>query len=81
MGWLKWKTVAVEPILFLVVVLLTVILASLWRRLRDRTRRKGSRYYVPTFKAGFDTWESKWTMSRKWSEDRTKAQWQAEFDR
>lgn len=71
-----------ETIFFLVVALVAVwlILAGPWRWLRDRTKRKGSRYYVPTFRASFDAWDSKWTMSRKWSEQRAKAQWQEDFD-
>ena len=67
-----------ETMLFLAVTLIAV---CVWRRLKDRTRHRGSRYYVPTFKASFDTWESKWSMSRRWDEDRAKARWQEEFDR
>jgi hypothetical protein len=72
----------VETIFFLVVILIAVwILLGLVLRLKKRTRRKGSKYYVPTFKANFDTWESKWTMDRKLHERWDKARWQQEFNR
>lgn len=73
-------TMRVEMLLIFVVILITAMLL-LWRPLRRRTRWRGSRYYVPTFRASFDSWESKWTMTRRWSEDREKARWQSEFDR
>ena len=72
-----WKT-----IFFLVVILIAVwILLGLLLKLKKRTRRKGSNYDVPTFKANFDTWESKWTMDRKLQERWDKARWQQEFNR
>jgi len=72
-------TVAVEMLLVSAVILITLLL--LWRSLRRRTRRRGSKYYVPTFKANFDTWDSKWTMDRRLHERQAKAYWQREFDR
>lgn len=71
-----------ETVFFLVVFLIAAWLALglLWR-LKASTRRRGSRYYVPTFKASFDSWDSKWTMSRRWNEQQDKARWQKEFDR
>ena len=72
----------VETIFFLVVILIAVwILLGLLLRLKRRTHRKGSNYYVPTFKANFDTWERKWTMDRKLQERWDKARWQQEFNR
>jgi hypothetical protein len=70
---------AVEMLFIFGVILVTAFL--LVRPLRRRTRRRGSRYYVPTFRASFDTWQSKWTMTRTWNEQRDKARWQEEFDR
>lgn len=73
---------AVETVFFVIVFLIVGwLLLSLLQRLRKRTRRKGSKYYVPTFRAHFDSWESKWTMSRRMTVDRDKAQWQQEYDR
>lgn len=68
-----------ETIFFVIVFL--VVEWLLLQRLRKRTRRRGSRYYVPTFRAHFDMWESKWTMSRRMTVNRDKAQWQQEYDR
>ena len=70
--------------LFLLVVVLLVAafgLLALRQGLKHRTRWRSSRYYVPTFKANFDQWESKWTMDRKLHERMDKARWQQEFDR
>jgi hypothetical protein len=88
-SWIKLRALKpfedwlpVETIFFLVVILIAVwILLGLLLRLKKRTRRKGSNYYVPTFKANFDTWESKWTMDRKLQERWDKARWQQEFNR
>ena len=70
--------------LFLLVVVLLVAafgLLALRRGLSNRTRWRGSKYYVPTFKASFDIWDSKWTMERRLHERQDKARWQQEFDR
>jgi hypothetical protein len=72
----------VETIFFLVVILIVAwLMFGLLRKFRARTRWRGSIYYVPTFKANFDTWDSKWTMDRRLSERQSKARWQQEFNR
>lgn len=72
-----------ESLFLLVVVLIVAALGllGLWRGLKGTTRRRGSRYYVPTFRANFDTWDSKWTMDRRLRERQAKALWQQEFNR
>jgi hypothetical protein len=67
--------------LALVVVLIAICWGVRWfTNPRRDTGRRGSRYYVPRFRASFEAWEPRWDTTRRWYSNREKDDWQKEFD-
>lgn len=83
---LKWPVGVVMTLALLLVAALMFLVYALnggtWKGQplpKARTRVKGSRYYVPEFRADFDGWQPKWNAAHRRYVDHDHLEWQQRF--